>query len=102
MKTVMTALAGTVMFAASAVASESWTDMPAPSGPLMTVQVEGGHGDAAPHFGAPTGIHDNVAAAREVTIFAEGDAYNVTPVALEGERGASPRAIASAPRPGGG
>jgi hypothetical protein len=102
MKTVMTALAGAVLFAASAAATEVWTDVPAPSGPTATVAMAGGNGDAEPTFGQATGRYDNLASARAVTIVAEGDAYNVIPHAFEGGRAPAPRAVAGLARPGGG
>ncbi|WP_144300307.1 hypothetical protein [Elioraea rosea] len=104
MKAFIPTLAGAAMLAFTASASESWTDIPNASGPLMTGTItrDAGGTEAMPEFSAGSGRHETAEAGNVVVT--AGDRYDVIPFAFLGRPGApAPIAVAEAQRqPGGG
>lgn len=79
----MLALALLVTGAAPALASSEAPFVGQPR-PLHTVEKTMGQGDAMPEFGAPVARLDRSPA---VEIIAEGDSFDVIPLALAGQAG---------------
>ncbi len=102
MRTFLSTIAAATLFAGAAVASESWTEIPTASGPLMTgTLVADAGGDSAPIYAAGTSPH--VSAEVNGIVVAGGDSYDVIPFAFMGRSSPAPTAVAAAQRqPGGG
>lgn len=103
MKAFIPTLAGAALFAFSASASESWTDIPTASGPLVTGTIarDVGGTESLPEFAA--GSSRYASAETGNVVVADGDLYDVIPFAFLGRPGAAaPTAMAGVQRQSGG